>query len=192
MRNGARFPRWLLLVTLASTAGCATLANSIRNFVQAPRFDEAPGRRAEIRLVGPSTNAPLGGAGVRLWARVTNPNSFGFTLGTLRGTLFLDDSRAATADLPLGLPLEARGESEFPIDLTLSFADLPGLADAIRRAVNRDPIDYKLDGTIGVNAGTFGTPEFGPMTMLRGTIDGRDEQPRSAVIWPQRPSAPAR
>ena len=159
----------LLAMTLAVASGCAALG-TLRNFVQAPKFDEAPGRRAEIRLVGPSFDAPIGGATVRLWVRVSNPNSFGFTLSTLRGTLFLQEGRAATMDLPLGLPLAARAETEFPIDLIVSFADVPGLGDAIRRAVNRSPIDYRLDGTVGVNAGTFGSPEFGPLTFVRGSI----------------------
>jgi hypothetical protein len=159
----------LLTVTVALAPSCAALG-TLRNFVQAPRFDEAPGRDAEIRLVGPSLNAPIGGAAVRLWLRVSNPNSFGFTLSTLRGTLFLQDARAATMDLPLGLPLAARAETEFPIDLVVSFADVPGLGDAIRRAVNRSPIDYRLDGTVGVDAGSFGSPEFGPLTFVRGSI----------------------
>jgi hypothetical protein len=158
----------LLLVT--TLAGCATLG-ALQSFVQAPRFDNAPGRRAEIRLTGRSTSAPIGGAAVRLWARVQNPNAFGFTLSTLRGTLFLEDSRAATVELPLGLPMAARAETEFPIDFVVSFADLPGLGDAIRRAINRDPIGYRLDGTIGVDAGSLGSPLFGPLTLLRGTIE---------------------
>ena len=172
MRNPIyRIARVLVIAAVAS--GCAALG-SLRNFVQAPKFDEAPDRPAQIRLVGPSTSAPIGGAAVRLWARVSNPNAFGFTLSTLRGTLYLQDSRAATVDLPLGLPLAARAESEFPIDLVISFADMPGLGDVIRRAVNRSPIDYRLEGTIGVDAGSLGSPEFGPMTMLRGSIGTAD------------------
>ncbi len=162
----------LILATAAlgmSLSACATL-DSLRGFVAAPRFEEAPGRRAEIRLLGPSVDAPLGGAGIRLWARVVNPNPFGFTLSTLRGTLRLDDTRAATADLPLGLPLEGRGNAEFPIDLTVSFADLPGLGAVIRRGVDREPIAYRFEGTVSVNAGAFGTPEFGPMTLFGGTL----------------------
>ena len=158
---------WLLLA--ATTAGCATLG-ALQNFVQAPRFDAAPDRRAEIRLVGRSASAPIGGAGVRLWARVRNPNAFGFTLTTLKGTLFLEESRAATIELPLGLPLAARAEMEFPIDVIVSFADVPGLGDAIRRAFNRDPIAYRLDGTVGVDAGRFGSPVFGPLTLLTGSV----------------------
>ena len=158
-----------LIVSMTFAPGCAALG-TLRNFVQAPKFDEAPGRTAEIRLVGPSFNAPIGGAAVRLWVRVSNPNSFAFTLSTLRGTLFLQEARAATMDLPLGLPLAARAETEFPIDLVISFADVPGLGDAIRRAVNRSPIDYRLDGTVAVEAGSFGTPEFGPLTFARGTM----------------------
>jgi hypothetical protein len=167
-------PRTVLVLILAGTVSGCTALEALRNVVQAPTFDEAPNRPAEIRLVGPSAAAPIGGAAVRLWARVTNPNGFGFTLSTLRGALFLEEARAATIDLPLGLPLEARGRSEFPIDLVISFTDLPGLRDVVRRAVNRTPIGYRLDGTIGVDAGRFGAPEFGPMTMLRGSIRGRD------------------
>lgn len=166
-----RTARIICVLTLAALpAGCATLG-ALQNFVQAPRFDNAPDRRAEIRLTGRSTNAPIGGASVRLWARVTNPNAFGLTLSTLRGTLFLEDSRAATVELPLGLPMAARAETEFPVDFVLSLADLPGLGDAIRRAVNRDPIGYRLEGTVGVDAGSLGSPQFGPLTLLRGTID---------------------
>jgi hypothetical protein len=162
--------RLAVIATLVLTGtSCATL-DSLRAIVAAPRFEEAPGRRAEVRLMGPSISAPLGGAGIRLWARVSNPNPFGFTLNTLRGTLRLDDTRAATIDLPLGLPLEARGSAEFPIEVVVSFADLPQLGDVIRRGLDREPIDYQLDGTVAVQAGAFGTPEFGPMTLLRGSL----------------------
>lgn len=150
-------------------AGCATLG-SLGALVRAPRFEEAPDRAAEIRLLPPSAANLYGGAGVRLWTKVTNPNGFSLTLSRLEGTLFLEDSRATRVDLPLGLPLDARGETVFPMDLTLSFADLPGLADAVRRAGAGQPIGYRLDGTVGVEAGRFGQPEFGPMTLLRGDI----------------------
>ena len=61
-----------------------------------------------MRLAGPSADRPFGGATVRLWTEVSNPNPFGFTLGTLDGTLFLEGSRAAAAAFPLGLPLGAQ------------------------------------------------------------------------------------
>jgi hypothetical protein len=163
--------RKLLIVValLAASQACATL-EQLRGLVLPPRFEEARDQPAEIRLLGPGANRPLGGAGIRLWAHVTNPNPFGFTLATLRGSLFLEDSRAATADFPLGLPLAAGAATTFPIDLTVSFSDLPGLADVIRRAVGRQPIAYRLDGTIGVETSRFGTPTFGPMTLLRGDV----------------------
>lgn len=159
----------MLLVAGVLMAGCAELEN-LRVFVQPPQFEEAPDLEPSIRLVGPGAGLPMGGAHVRLWARVTNPNPFTLTLGTLRGTLFLEDRRAADASFPLGLPLAARGDTTIPIDLSLSFADLPGLADAVRRAVNRQPLGYRLDGTIGVDAGRLGQPVFGPLTLLRGNI----------------------
>jgi hypothetical protein len=163
----------LTLAGAVLVLSACTALDQLRMFVQPPRVEEADNRPAEIRLLGPGPSRPLGGAGVRIWATVTNPNRFGFTLSRLRGQLFLEDSRATEIDLPLGLPLTAGGTETFPIDLSISFADLPGLADVIRRAIGRQPIAYRVDGTIGVDAGRYGQPEFGPLTWLRGEISGR-------------------
>jgi Late embryogenesis abundant protein len=146
-------------------AGCAEL-NRLGGLVQPPRFEQVPDQPAEVRLLG--TN----GAGVRLWTRVSNPNPFGLTLGTLKGTLFLEDSRAADAEFPLGLPLGAGSEQIIPIDISIRFSDLPGLSGVARRLLARQAVGYRLDGTIGVEAGRFGQPVFGPMTLLRGETRG--------------------
>ena len=53
----------------------------------------------------------LGGASVRIWAHITNPNPFGIRLSTLDGDLYLEGVRAANASFPLGLTLNARGDS---------------------------------------------------------------------------------
>jgi hypothetical protein len=161
----------ILLIGAAcfGTWSCAAL-EQLRALVQAPTFEEAEDQPAEIRLLPPGAAGPLGGAGVRIWTKVSNPNSFGVRLGTLAGTLFVQGSRAANADFPLGLPLGPGQESVVPIDLSISFADLPGLADVIRRAANNEALEYRLDGTIGVDAGRLGTPTFGPMTLLRGNL----------------------
>jgi hypothetical protein len=102
-------------VTGMMLSGCAEL-NKLSALVQAPRFEQAPDRRAEIRMTGGASGVPIGGAGVRLWAKVTNPNPFTLTLATLKGTLFLEDARAADVDFPLGLPLAAGGETTVPIN----------------------------------------------------------------------------
>jgi hypothetical protein len=149
--------------------GCATLGA----IVQPPRFEQAPDRQAEVRILPPSTSQPLGGAGIRLWAKVTNPNPFGFTLRTLTTTLLLEGSRAASGDFPLGLPLSAGQESVVPLDLSISFSDLPGLANVLRRAVTGGVIPFQLDGTIGIDAGRLGQPSFGPMLLMRGEIAPR-------------------
>ena len=160
----------LVLTLAASQAGCAAL-EGLRQFIQPPQFSEADGQPAEIRLLGPGQGAgPLGGAAIRLYTRVRNPNPFGLTLRTLSGDLFLEGGRAAGADFPLGLPLTAGGDAVIPLDLRVSFADIPGLADAIRRAVSGQALSYRLDGTVGVEAGQLGTPTFGPMTLLTGEI----------------------
>jgi hypothetical protein len=160
---------------------CASL-EGLRAFVQPPSFRQGD-QPADVRLVGPSVDRPLGGAAIRLWTEVTNPNPFGFTLGTLDGTLFLEGTRAAAAEFPLGLPLGAGQRSTVPIDLSISFSDLPSLADVVRRAARREPVAYRLDGTIGVDAGQLGQPVFGPMTLLRGDLRSGTE-PRPGVRLP--------
>lgn len=161
-----------LLVALTAIPGCAALEN-LRGVIQPPRFSQSPERPAQLRVIGPSLEMPVGGLSVRLWAKVANPNPFGFTLGTLSGTLFLEGARGATADFPLGLPLEAGQETEIPLDLTVSFSDLPGLAQVARHAASARPVEYRLDGTIGVDAGRLGQPVFGPMTLLTGEMQTR-------------------
>src|SRR5690606_21485028 len=99
-----RNPYHLLAVALL-LAGCATVSELIR--VEPPRFQAAEGRRSELRLLGPSSTRPLGGAAVRIWARVQNPNTFGLTLTTVEGNLLLEGAHAAAVELPLGLPLRA-------------------------------------------------------------------------------------
>ena len=152
------------LLTMTA-AGCAQL-NQLGGIVQPPRFEQVSDRPAEVRVLGAN------GAAVRLWTRVSNPNPFGLTLGTLKGTLYLEDTRAADADFPLGLPLGAGGEEVIPIDISIRFSDLPGLSGVGRRLLARQPVGYRLDGTIGVEAGRLGQPVFGPMTLLRGETRG--------------------
>jgi hypothetical protein len=159
-----------LVVLAAVLSGSCAHLEQLRAFVQPPRFEQAREQPAEIQLIGPRSDLPLGGAGVRLWTTVTNPNPFGLTLGTLKGALYLEGTRAADADFPLGLPLSPGEGSTIPIDLSISFADLPGLADVIRRAARREPLEYRLEGTIGVDAGALGQPVFGPMTLVSGEI----------------------
>ncbi len=166
---------WFQLATLLCSVfllpSCATLGG-LRGLVQPPSFAQAREQPAEVTIQGPAPGRPLGGAVIRLWTEVTNPNPFGLTLGTLDGTLFLEGSRAAGAAFPLGLPLTAGQRSIVPIELSVSFADIPGLADVVRRAARREPVAFRLDGTIGVDAGALGQPVFGPMTLLQGDLRG--------------------
>jgi hypothetical protein len=161
--------RLLGVLLAAATAGCATLG-PLAQIVQPPRFRQADNQPAEIRLIGPSLRMPTGGAGVRIWIEVTNPNAFGFTLSTVNATLALEGTRAATGDFPLGLPLSPGQPSVIPLDLSISFADMPGLAGVARQLASGGTIDYQLDGIVGVEAGRFGTPTFGPMLLTRGEL----------------------
>jgi hypothetical protein len=154
------------LGTTLLLGGCATLG--LRDVIQPPQFQTAEGRDAELRLAPPSAGRPLGGATLRIWARVENPNAFGLTLAALRGNLFLEGQQAADVDFPLGLPLEARGEAVIPIDINIGFSDVPGLVDVAQRILSQNRVAYRLDGTLSVDAAPFGQPTFGPSTWLRG------------------------
>lgn len=158
----------LILALTTTLTGCGALQN-IAQLIQPPRFEQDD-RPAELRFMPPSLANPAGGAGVTIWMRVTNPNPFGFTLSTLSTTLLLEGSRAATGDFPLGLPLTAGETTSVPVDLSISFADVPGLAGALRQAVSGNSIAYQLDGTVGVDAGRFGQPTFGPMRLVNGEM----------------------
>jgi hypothetical protein len=160
---------WCVLALSAAVSGCGALT-SLGQLIQPPRFEQGD-QPVDVRLLNPSGTHPAGGAGVTLWVRITNPNPFGFTLTTLDTTLQLEGQHAARGNFPLGLPLGAGQESVVPIDLTISFADIPGLANVLRQAASGRPVGFQLDGTVGVDAGRFGQPTFGPMLLLRGEID---------------------
>jgi hypothetical protein len=155
--------RTAFFVLSSLSAGCAAL-EGLKSFIQPPRFEQDDQQRSEIRLNGTT------GAAVRIWTRVSNPNGFGLTVGTLRGALHLEGARAATVDFPFGLPLPAHGEEVVPIDISVNFRDIPALRQAITRAITHQPIEFELEGTIGIIAGGFGEQTLGPMTFLRGEL----------------------
>lgn len=157
-----------LLVFVAATG--LTSCASLGQMVQPPIFELASSERSSVRLLGPSISRPLGGASIRVWARVENPNPIGFTLSRLTGDVLLSGQHAAEVDLPLGLPLEAAEDTVIPLDLSLSFADIPDLADRLQDALSRGVVDYALRGTVAVDAGPLGQPSFGPRTWIRGDV----------------------
>jgi hypothetical protein len=162
-------PLCIAVLVGISSAACANLS-SLQQIIQPPRFEQAPNQPAELRLLGPTAGSPLGSAGVRIWMQVTNPNSFGFTLSTVRADLTLEGTRAATGDFPLGLPLTAGQQSVVPLDLSISFADAPALGRTLGRLATGGTAAYQLDGTVGIDAGRFGTPSFGPMRLTTGEV----------------------
>ena len=154
-------------VLLAASSGCATLGGLLG--VRPPRFESVPGRPAEVRLSGPSRSRPFGGATVQLWTRVENPNPFSLTLSTLSGRLLFEDVEAADVDLPLGLPLVSGEAQVIPLEISIGFDNVPRLARVLADA-GGSPLGYRLEGTVGVDAGRLGQPTFGPLTLLEGDV----------------------
>lgn len=161
--------RWLMPLLCLVLASCATLGQGI----QPPSFAVAEDQPAELRLLAPSATRPLGGATVRLWARVGNPNPFGLTLSTVAGRLVLENTQAADVEFPLGVPLTAGQTSVVPLEVSVNLADVPNLAGALARAATGQQLGYELVGRVGVDAGLLGQPTFGPMTLLSGSVQVR-------------------
>jgi Late embryogenesis abundant protein len=168
----ARIALAVLTSVAITSASCGGLGN-LQQIIRPPRFEQAPGQPAELRLLGPSAGSPLGSAGVRIWLQVSNPNPFGFTLSTIDADLMLEGNHAANGNFPLGLPLNAGQQSVVPLDLSISFADVPALSRTIGRLATGGTAAYQLDGTVGVEAGRFGTPTFGPMALTTGQLQVR-------------------
>jgi len=160
------------LATLAAAVLLGSCA-SLGQVIQPPRFDVAPGRQAELRILPPSAGRPLGALAIRLWAEVGNPNPFGTTLTALRGELALEGTRAAAIDFPLGLPLLAAQDTIVPFDITINPSDIPALAPIVARAAGGQSVGYELVGTVTVDAGLLGQPSFGPSSLLRGSVQAR-------------------
>lgn len=154
---------------------CASLGSlgSLARIIVPPTFEQARDERTEVQLTPPGLGGRLGGASIRIWTRVKNPNPFGIRLSTLDGDLYLEGTRAAIASFPLGLPLDARGDSIVPLDIRIDFADVPALGSALQRAAVGEPVAFRLDGTVTIDAGSLGQPSFGPSTWLRGELDTR-------------------
>ena len=160
----------ILLVASFLVTACSSIPG-LDAVVRPPRIAQADDRPAELRFLRPSSQNRIGGATVRLWAEVENPNPFGVLLDRLDGTFFLEDTRAAGVDFPFGLELGARDQTVVPIDLTIDFDDVSALADVVRSAIGDREVGYRLEGTIGVDAGPLGALTFGPTDWLEGELD---------------------
>jgi hypothetical protein len=147
--------------------GCAALSTL---GIVPLRFSEPPGSEPELRILGPAPDRPLGGASLRLYARIENPNQVGLTLRQVAGDLYIEDAEAIGVDFPLGLPLSAGQDTIIPLDVSLRFDRLPRLAALARTALTGSPLGYRLEGSFSVDAGNLGRPRFGPLTLLNGSI----------------------
>jgi hypothetical protein len=161
----------LVIATVSLGVACASLQSLLE--VAAPRFELVSDRESVLSIdpVSILTESPV--VNLRLWTRVTNPNSFGLTVSTLEGEVFLEGREIAEVDLPLGLPLIAARDTVIPLDLRFGIPSLSSLGALGQALLARRPVRYRLDGTLGVDAGRLGEPTFGPRTWLQGEVQVR-------------------
>jgi hypothetical protein len=155
-------------LTIITLVGCASF--NLGAAVQPPEVSGVVDRGSEIRILLPSGEHPAGGAAIRLWSRIGNPNAFSLSVTRLAGDLFLGDGAAVAVEFPLGVPLVANGDTIVPLDVTVGFDDLPVLGTTLVAAALEGAMDYRLEATIGVDAGVLGQPTFGPLTALSGRL----------------------
>ncbi len=148
--------------------GCASL--NLGTVVQPPIVSGVEGQDPQLQLRLPSLSRPIGGAAVRLWSKIENPNGFSLTISRLAGDLFIGDGEGFKVDFPLGVALVAAGDAIVPLDVSIDFDDVPGLAEAALAALSSGSLLYRLDAIIAVDAGMLGMPEFGPSTLLQGDL----------------------
>ena len=158
-------------VIIASVSACATFQRYLN--VQAPTMQVVSDRPSVLTLDPASVISGRPVATVRIWARVTNPNSFGLTLSRLRGDLFLEDREMAELDFPVGLPLPAARDTVIPLDVGFGLPSLSSLGALGEALLRRSAVRYRLDGTVAVDAGALGEPTFGPRTWLQGRFEVR-------------------
>jgi hypothetical protein len=79
----------------------------------------------------------------------------------------------AEIDLPLGLPLLAARDTVIPLDVSFGLPSLSSLGALGEALLRRSAIGYRLDGTLGIDAGALGQPTFGPRTWMQGQLDVR-------------------
>jgi len=161
----------LLAAVAIAAPACAGLMRALG--VQAPRFELVPERESVIMLDAASVLLGRPVATMTIWTRVTNPNDFGLTLTTLRGTVFLEGRETAEFDLPLGLPLLAARDTVLPLEIRFGLPALGTLGALGEALLRRSAVAYRLDGVVGVDAGPLGRPAFGPRTWLQGSVQVR-------------------
>ena len=170
-RGGALLALGSGLLLALGVSACASLQNLLS--IESPRFELVTDRESVLSLdpISVLTDEPF--VVVRLWTRVTNPNTFGLTVSKLEGDIFLEGREMAEIDLPLGLPLLAARDTVIPLDLRFGIPSLGSLGALGQALLARRPVRYRLDGVIGVDAGALGEPTFGPRTWLQGEVDVR-------------------
>jgi len=156
---------------LAALAGCTAFQRFLA--IEAPRFEVAQDRPGELTLDPASVLSGRPLATFRVWARVTNPNNVRLTLSTFRGDLLLEGREMAELDLPLGLPLPAARDTVIPLDISFGLPSLSTLGRLGEALLTRSAVAYRLEGTLGVDAGALGQPTFGPRTWLQGRVEVR-------------------
>ena len=131
--------RAILVAGLAlALSGCATL-RVLLGQVQRPQL---------VFQHASATDLSLAGVTVRLQYQLTNPNDIALKVASLSYQLEVEGTRVTGGELPGGMDIPAKGQTQIAIPVRIEFANVPGL---IQRLMNKSDFGYKVSGTVGVS-----------------------------------------
>lgn len=142
-------------------SGCVPGLQGGLPMVQVPTF-----KTENLRLSG--LELPFGGQGAVLLSTdlvVNNPNAFGLSLEQVSIDVILNGQKVTDLSAR-DIRIAAGGTSVTPTQVRVPL-NLNGAAELLNIA-RGGRVPYRLDGTFTVDAGPFGKPTFGPMTLNQG------------------------
>jgi LEA14-like dessication related protein len=151
-----------LIVSLSALA--LLLSGCVQNLVRSPQFEMREAGLLRLNPPGLENIAPE--AVIRITLDARNPNGFDLNLEELRFDLLMDGAKVAASSIK-GLSLKQNGAlSTFFADVEVPIS--PTTLQSLGKIISGSSIQYRLDGAFSVDAGPFGKPRFGPVTLAQG------------------------
>jgi len=165
--SGRRSRRWSLLATVLILGALLGACVPTANVLSVPTFALDAARSGFVRIDPPGIGD--GTALFRLSLEVRNPNAVGFKLSGLDGSLFIRNTRAATATFRGGIDVPARGSATLVLDVRVPLGAAPALLDTISTYIGGAATPYRLDSAVTIDV--FGSPQrFPEFTLVSGEL----------------------
>lgn len=162
-----RARRWPLIITVLVLGALLGACVPTANVLSVPTFTLDASKSGFVRIDPPGIGD--GTALFRLSLEVSNPNAVGFKLSGLDGSLFIRNTRAATATFRGGIDVPARGSAALVLDVRVPLGAAPALLDTVASYIGGAATPYRLDSAVTIDV--FGVPQrFPEFTLVSGQL----------------------